>query len=79
MSTTYRITSRTGVDLGTYEGETAAEALDAMAQDAGYQSYRHACGLYPAIATYHSEATSEELAEIFGLILSEVETRTVEE
>ena len=28
-----------GVILGIYEGETAEQALDAMAQDAGYSSY----------------------------------------
>jgi hypothetical protein len=36
--TTYQITSSAGVDMGTYEGETAADALDAMARDAGYES-----------------------------------------
>lgn len=34
----YRITSSAGVELGIYEGETAEEALDAMARDAGYES-----------------------------------------
>jgi hypothetical protein len=34
--TTYRITSSAGQDMGTYEAASAAEALDKMAQDAGY-------------------------------------------
>lgn len=34
----FRFVSSAGVDLGVFEGETEAEALDAMAQDAGYES-----------------------------------------
>lgn len=38
--TSYEISGRaTGHILGTYEGETVEEALDAMARDAGYRSY----------------------------------------
>jgi hypothetical protein len=35
--TTYRIISSAGVDMGTFEGATEAEALDVMARDAGYR------------------------------------------
>ena len=34
----------TGIDLGTYTGATASEALDEMARDAGYRSYREIPG-----------------------------------
>jgi len=35
--------SRTGMVMGTYKGATEAEALDAMARDAGYRDYAEAC------------------------------------
>ena len=34
--TTYRIISNAGQDMGTYEADSEAEALNAMARDAGY-------------------------------------------
>lgn len=34
----WKITSAAGVEMGVYEGETADEALDAMARGAGYES-----------------------------------------
>jgi hypothetical protein len=36
--TMWQVTSSAGVDMGVYEGETPADALDAMARDAGYKS-----------------------------------------
>jgi hypothetical protein len=44
MAKKYQIENRqSGVVLGTYEGESEAEALDAMARDAGYDSYEDSC------------------------------------
>lgn len=37
-----------GMDLGVYEGGSEAEALDAMAKDAGYESYEHLQATAPA-------------------------------
>jgi hypothetical protein len=40
--TTYQISnSRSGAILGNHSGNTEAEALDAMAKDAGYRDYTH--------------------------------------
>lgn len=40
----FRITSQfNGLDFGNYDGETPADALEALARDAGYASYDDAC------------------------------------
>ena len=45
----YQITNTiSGVELGVYEGATEAEALDAMARDAGYSDYAECCEVAPA-------------------------------
>jgi hypothetical protein len=44
----YRIINRrSGLDLGTYQGRTESEALEAMARDAGYPSYREMAEVAP--------------------------------
>lgn len=43
MSKRFKITSNAGAILGTFEAATAEEALDKLAQGAGYNSRRHAC------------------------------------
>lgn len=57
----YTISNKTsGIDLGTYQGATPADALDAMARDAGYADYAAACevadddGLLVTLATTQS-------------------------
>lgn len=48
--THYQITSSAGVDMGIYEGSTPAEALDAMARDAGYRDQADAAEQVGAFA-----------------------------
>ena len=38
----YKITSKQGVELGTYEADSEAEALNMMAAEAGYEDYQDA-------------------------------------
>jgi len=49
MTTTFRIYNTiSGIALGDYDGATEAEALDAMARDAGYADYAACCDVAPA-------------------------------
>lgn len=46
---TYEIeNTKSGIILGQYEGATEAEALDALARDAGYTDYADMCAVAPA-------------------------------
>lgn len=59
---TFRIVSSAGVDLGTYPGETEADALDAMARDAGYRDQAHAERVTCAFGGDVTEVVTEEVA-----------------
>lgn len=51
----FQITAN-GTDMGTYQGETAEDALDAYAKDAGYEDYED-------LASQHGDdAEAEELS-----------------
>ncbi len=45
----YRIeNTKSGLELGVYEGSSKEDALDALARDAGYDDYDHALYVAPA-------------------------------
>jgi hypothetical protein len=47
---TYNIVNMaSGEELGRYFARTVGDALNAMAQMAGYETYEQACGALPAI------------------------------
>lgn len=52
-----------GADLGVYEGATADDAVEAMAKDAGYKSYRDMCSITdPADLDAEVERQRKDLA-----------------
>lgn len=61
----YRITSSQGVDMGTYEGETAADALDAMARNAGYRDQAHAAEVAGA---FEGSAVELDREAVLGML-----------
>lgn len=61
--TSYQITSSAGVDMGIYEGETPADALDAMARDAGYKSQADAAAVAGPFTGTVVEVTSAALCD----------------
>lgn len=45
MTHKYQVTSRQGVELGTFEAESPEDALDALAREAGCESHEAVCHL----------------------------------
>ena len=72
--TSYSIANKTsGAILGVYQGDDAAAALDAMADDAGYEDYRDM--IFARNDTWNfSEADLDEMVEaaLLGLVFTEV-------
>lgn len=56
MAKQYRIKAN-GMDMGTYDATSEAEALNAYARDAGYADYADLCA---TVGSSHGEATAEE-------------------
>jgi len=68
ISGLWRITSTDGVELGTYSGSTPADALDAMARDAGYENEaacEEVCGKFQGHVAYvgRSEPPPVDIAD----------------
>lgn len=54
----YKITSSSGVDMGTWEAESPEAAAEAMRQDAGYRDSEHAAdALGTTVAALNAELT----------------------
>ncbi len=65
MTKTYSIGNTiSGADLGAYEGATEAEALDAMARDAGYTDYAEAQSVAPAA---YGEIVATEMTKTYSV------------
>tara|TARA_R110000824_G_scaffold69297_2_gene178604 strand:+ start:1013 stop:1237 length:225 start_codon:yes stop_codon:yes gene_type:complete len=71
----YQITSSAGIDLGIYDGANQAEALDKMAQAAGYESHAEAQAVAPCdglTVTDVRDAVDEHVRKNFSNINFEV-------
>lgn len=64
-TTTFRVQSNQGIDLGTFDASSAQGALDAMARDAGYESHAAACA---TTGEDPSDWTSDRYAFLGGAI-----------
>lgn len=66
--TTFRITNQTsGADLGAFEADDKAGALDAMAKDAGYASFAESCettGEDGSDLVVHEVASDDDIAAL---------------
>ena len=57
---TYKITNTaSGIEMGTYKGESEQDALDAMARDAGYADYEDAQRVAPCDTIQVTEVSAE--------------------
>lgn len=68
--------TKSGADLGIYEGTTEQEALDAYANDAGYRSYADLCEEVP---TGDDEIVAEEVADFLSTAASRETSRELME
>ena len=78
---TFRITSSAGVDMGSYQGETAADALDAMARDAGYTDSQDAAkvaGEFDGKIEAETSKAAQELGRKGGSVKSAAKTAAVQ-
>ena len=69
----YKITSKDGVDLGTYRAHDAKGALNRMARDAGCASFEAACNVTQADVNGWTESAYAFRSGGFALLVAIVE------